>query len=162
MAQRTIDVVLGDYTFKLTSLLGEDALSVYHQLLKHAFPPLVAVFEASGMMGGGQVDFTKLAGAARELMGNLSEDDLKRLRVGLLKNAAVQLPEGKLARLDQKPVFDAVFTENVHWIFELMWEAIKLNYSRFFADVQARVAARMPSLSTSQTTPSSSGPASDS
>jgi hypothetical protein len=158
---KTIDVELGGYTFKLSSLPGDPAFDMFYGLLRPAIP---VIGEALKAAKGDAKSLLKMEvnaelglRAVGELVQVMPLEDLKKIRDGLFRGAQVRKDGGKYIALD-KEAFDVVFGEiGVHQSFVLMFEAIKLNFASFFGSA-VNAGDKVASLFNSPKTPSTGGP----
>lgn len=134
----TKEVSLDQYTFKIVQLPGMKALQTWHRLTK-AFAPaaahLMGAFKSDKLS---EIQVDQLGAAVRDLFAGLPEADLLAMTKTLLESATVR--DGEREQLLMNPaVFDKVMAGRTHLVFILLWEAAKLNYALFFAEIAARL-----------------------
>ena len=153
-SRRTIDGL----DFELSPLTAWKGMETFTRVTRFIAPAVSSIFsKGSGDTGAA------LALAFQGLASN-SPAELKSITEILLEGCTVAF-EGRTVRL--LTVFDTVMRGKIFTVFKLLAWAVEVNYADFFAALKSGLGLLKPAALTEfqsmlQSTPSSSGPASDS
>lgn len=146
MGRRTEEVTVGGREFRLTMLPATRGQELFARLCRHIVPPATKAFAGGGftsiaaLMGGDLRGLGPgLADGVAQLLGNLNEAEQRAILKELFSDAYMRAEDEKFVKLAD--VYEDAFAGRVEDIYTLALEALKLNYSGFYARLSTAISS---------------------
>jgi len=159
MADRSAEPVVVEIdgaTYHVVPLPPRRALKLGNRVARAGGPGLISLLSAGGVQSVDDIDAAALGMAVRSLFRELTPDDQDAIMAELFSTVQVRQNERLTPVM---PIFDLHFVGRLPAAVELMWEALKVNYSSFgFALAAIGARAGAPSHSATSTISPPNGP----
>lgn len=157
MGRRSEEVTVGEREFKLTMLPATRGQELFARLSGHIVPPAVKAFAGSGFKSLGDLLNGNISGLGAGvsdgvglLLVNLNPAEQRAILKELFFEALTKADDGKYVKLAD--VYEDIFAGRIEDIYALALEALKLNYSGFYAKLNAAISSGMHKAEAAKTT----------
>lgn len=146
MGRRSEEVTVGEREFKLTMLPATRGQELFARLMGHIVPPATKAFAGSGFRSLSDLLNGDLSGlgaglpdGVAMLLGNLNAGEQRAILKELFFEGLTKADDAKWVKIAD--VYEDIFAGRIEDIYMLALEALKLNYSGFYAKLNAAISS---------------------